>query len=302
LGIAIPPFETPMQEPVPFAGLFSKTDARTPWVFLGICDDTQSSFLHGPADAPECIRRAYDGRCYNATTESGVDLASSVKDLGDLKPRSTWEASAREYRARVEEIVREGETPFIAGGDHAITVPVVEAFAVLRRPIHVIQIDAHPDLYPEFEGNPDSHASTAARLLEMDHVQSLTQIGIRTMNEEQRRHAERWSSRLHVLEARRLEGALPALAHIPAEAAVYMTVDMDGFDPAFAPGVSHPVPGGLTARQVIGLILRGHWTLVGMDAVEVNPARDIQYMTAILAGRLLHEGMGYAARGRAAAR
>jgi agmatinase len=291
-----------MQEPVPFAGLFSKTDARTPWVFLGICDDTQSSFLHGPADAPECIRRAYDGRCYNATTESGVDLASSVKDLGDLKPRSTWEASAREYRARVEEIVREGETPFIAGGDHAITVPVVEAFAVLRRPIHVIQIDAHPDLYPEFEGNPDSHASTAARLLEMDHVQSLTQIGIRTMNEEQRRQAERWSSRLHVLEARRLEGALPALAHIPAEAAVYMTVDMDGFDPAFAPGVSHPVPGGLTARQVIGLILRGHWTLVGMDAVEVNPARDIQYMTAILAGRLLHEGMGYAARGRAAAR
>ena len=292
-----------MQELIPFAGLFTKkTDARPPWVFLGICDDTQSSFLHGPADAPDCIRRGYDGRCFNATTESGVDLASSVTDLGDLKPRSTWEASAREYRARVEEIVKEGFTPFIAGGDHAVTVPVVEGFAVLRRPIHVIQIDAHPDLYSEFEGNPDSHASTAARILEMDHVQSLTQIGIRTMNEEQRRQAERWSGRLHILEARRLEGAIPDLTHVPPEAAVYLTVDMDGFDPAFAPGVSHPVPGGLSARQVLGLILRGHWTLVGMDAVEVNPSRDIQYMTAILAGRLLHEGMGYAAKGRAALR
>ncbi len=292
-----------MQEPIPFAGVFTKrSDPRTPWAFLGIADDSQSSFLRGPADAPECIRRAYDGRCYNATTESGVDLSSSVTDLGDLKPRRTWEASAHEYRARVEEILREGFTPFIAGGDHAVTVPVVQAFTVLRRPLHVVQIDAHPDLYSEFEGNPDSHASTAARLVEMSHVQSLTQIGIRTMNEEQRRQAERWSDRLHVLEARRLDGAIPDLGHIPAEAAVYLTVDMDGFDPAFAPGVSHPVPGGLTARQVLGLILGGRWTLVGMDVVEVNPSRDIQYMTAILAARLLHEGMGYAAKGRDAGR
>jgi agmatinase len=292
-----------MQEPVPFAGLFPKRkDARTPWVFLGICDDTQSSFLRGAAEAPERIRRAYDGRCYNATTESGVDLEASVADLGDLKPRSSWEASAREYRGRVAEILKEGFTPFIAGGDHAVTVPVLEAFAVLRRPIHVIQIDAHPDLYPEFEGNPDSHASIAARLLEMEHVASLTQIGIRTTNEVQRQQQERFPERLHVVEARSLEGSIPDLAYLPSEAAVYITIDMDGFDPAFAPGVSHPVPGGLTPRQVLDLIQRGHWTLVGMDAVEVNPTRDIQDLTAILAARLLHEGMGYAAKGRATGR
>jgi agmatinase len=289
-----------MQQPIPFAGLFTREPrARTPWAFLGIADDSQSSFLKGPADAPDCIRRAYDGRCYNATTESGIDLSSSVTDLGDLKPRRTWEESARAYRARIEEILKEGFTPFIAGGDHAVTVPVLQGFAVLRRSIHVIQIDAHPDLYPEFEGNPDSHACAGARALEMSHVASLTQIGIRTMNEEQKRQAERWSDRLHVLEARKLEGSpLPDLSHIPSGAPVYLTVDMDGFDPAFAPGVSHPVPGGLTARQVLGLIHRGHWTLVGMDAVEVNPSRDIQYATAILAARLLHEGMGYAAKRR----
>jgi arginase family enzyme len=76
---------------------------------------------------------------------------------------------------------------------------------------------------------------------------------------------------------------------------------MDGFDPAFAPGVSHPVPGGLTARQILSLIQRGHWTLVGMDVVEVNPLRDFHSMTAILAARLLHEGIAYAASSRRAA-
>jgi agmatinase len=286
-------------ECIPFAGLFTTSrDARTPWAFLGICDDTQSSFLHGPADAPECIRRAYDGRCYNATTESGLDLTASVSDLGDLKPRASWNESTEDYRARVEEILREGETPFIAGGDHAVTVPVVEAFEALGRPIHVIQVDAHPDLYPDFEGNPDSHACTGARLLEMPHVASLTQLGIRTMNPEQRAQVERYGARITVLEARELEGGLPAMSHVPLDADVYLTVDMDGLDPAFAPGVSHPVPGGLSARQVLGLFHRGHWTLVGMDVVEVNPSRDFQYQTSILAARLLHEGIGYAARGR----
>ena len=286
---------TSMNEPVPFAGLFRSGGSSTPWVFAGVADDTQSSFLRGCADAPASIRRSYDGRCYNATSESGLDLTASVTDLGDWRPSGTWEASSRQYLESMEAILREGQTPFVAGGDHAVTVPLVEAFAVLGRPIHVIQIDAHPDLYPDFEGSPDSHACTGARLLEMDHVQSLTQIGIRTLNDEQRPQAERYGDRLRILEARDLEGPLPAPSHIPDGAPVYVTVDMDGFDPAFAPGVSHPVPGGLSARQVLGLLQRGRWTLVGMDVVEVNPSRDFQDQTSILAARLLHEGIAYAA-------
>jgi agmatinase len=284
-----------MNDVIPFAGLFTASkEVPTRLGFLGICDDTQSSFLRGPAEAPESIRRAYDGRCYNATSESGVDLTSSVIDLGDLRPGSHWKASAEQYRARIAEILKDGITPFVAGGDHAVTVPVVEAYSMLDRPLHVIQIDAHPDLYPDFEGNGDSHACTGARLLEMRHVQSLTQLGIRTLSQEQRRNAERFPDRLRIFEAQRLERESPDLSHIPAGAPLFLTVDMDGFDPAFAPGVSHPVPGGLTARQVLSLIQRGHWTLVGMDVVEVNPLRDLQSMTAILAARLLHEGIAYA--------
>ena len=76
---------------------------------------------------------------------------------------------------------------------------------------------------------------------------------------------------------------------------VYLTIDLDGIDPAFAPGVSHPVPGGLTSRQVLDLIRHARWQLCGMDVVELNPDRDVGDCTAILAGRLLHEGMSYAA-------
>ncbi len=77
---------------------------------------------------------------------------------------------------------------------------------------------------------------------------------------------------------------------------MYLTVDLDGLDPSVAPGVSHPVPGGLTSRQVLSFIASADWRLVGMDVVELNPSVDFNQLTAILAARLLHEGMGYAAR------
>ena len=129
----------------------------------------------------------------------------------------------------------------------------------------------------------------------MDHIASLTQLGIRTMNAVQSPFLDRYPDRLIIHEARELPAELLELTHIPEDALVYITIDMDGFDPAFAPGVSHAVPGGLSSRQVLDFLQRGHWALVGMDVVEVNPSRDVNDQTAILAARLLHEGMGDAA-------
>jgi len=288
-----------MNDPIPFAGLPHPDPSQaSPWVLLGIADDTQSTFLRGPAEAPSRIRSAYDGRCFNSTTETGIELEHALSDQGDLRPLQTWDASAEIYARTIEEICHAGQTPFVMGGDHAVTVPVLQGLAAIATSIHVIQVDAHPDLYPDFEGNPDSHACTAARLLEMTHVASVTQLGIRTLNQDQRLQVDHYADRLHILEARQLTSEVPRLGHIPERAAVYLTVDMDGFDPSVAPGVSHPVPGGLHSRQVMQLIQQGHWTLVGMDVVEVNPSRDINDQTSILAARLLHEGIGYAAGAR----
>jgi agmatinase len=283
----------------PFAGCLinaPKKQEATWLVFAGLPDDSQSSFRRGSARGPQRIRLAYDGNCYNSTTESGVDLSGAVADLGDLPSKGTWELTARSYQEFAVRLFQIGKIPFFAGGDHAVTVPIIAALAEIGEPVHIIQIDAHPDLYPDYEGNRDSHACTISRALEMSHVASVTQLGIRTLNAAQMPQLERYRDRLHLFNARDLLGELPPLPHIPAGAPVYLTVDLDGFDPAFAPGVSHPVSGGLTPRQVLNFIQKAQWKLAGMDAVEVNPDLDVNDQTAILAARLLHEAMGFAAK------
>ena len=282
-----------MDTPIPFAGCFSvESDPTLPLAFVGLPCDSQSTFRQGPAEGPGRIRLAYDGRCYNATTEIGADLAGLVWDAGDWLPGGTWDETRETYVSRAELLFAGDTVPFFAGGDHAVTMPVVEALAVLDEPVHVVQLDAHPDLYPEFDGNRWSHACVGTRILEMEHVASLTQIGVRTLNQPQLEVARLHAGRVTILEARDAPYRPSDLAHIPEEAPVYMTVDLDAFDPAFSPGVSHPVPGGLTPRQALALIQEGPWRLVGMDAVEVNPIRDHGDRTAVLAARLLHEGMG----------
>jgi agmatinase len=258
---------------------------------VGLPDDSQSSFHRGCAEAPPRIRSAYDGNCYSATSESGVDLTGSVADLGDWAPQASWELTSVAYRESAARLFRAGKVPFFAGGDHGVTVPIV-----LGQPVYVIQFDAHPDLYPEYEGGRTSHACVAARLLEMEHVAGVTQLGIRTLNAPQAAEAERHRERLLIYQACDLPEKIPALDHIPANALVYITLDLDGLDPAFAPGVAHPVPGGLAPRQVLDFLQRFPWRLAGMDAVEVHPGRDVNDQTAILAARLIHEGMGRAAR------
>jgi arginase len=282
-----------MDAPIPFAGCFSdEPDTTLPLAFAGLPCDTQSTHRRGPAGGPSRIRLAYDGRCYNATTELGADLGGLVSDVGDWLPGGSWEETREDYRARAEELLAGESVPFFAGGDHAVTMPLADALAVLGEPVHIVQLDAHPDLYPEFEGDRWSHACVGARILEMEHVASLTQIGVRTLNHPQLEVARRHAGRLTILEARDAPFRPSDLAHIPEGAAVYLTVDLDAFDPAYAPGVSHPVPGGISSRQALALIQEAPWRLVGMDAVEVNPSMDQGDRTAVLAARLLHEAMG----------
>jgi len=284
---------------IPFAGCFTtdlKKQNNARLVFAGLSDDSQSSYRRGSAQAPQRIRSAYDGNCYNSTTESGVDLAGTIADLSDLPFKSSWELTARSYQEFAARLFQTRKIPFFAGGDHAVTVPIIAALKEIGEPVHLIQIDAHPDLYFDYEGNRDSHACTISRALEMSHVASVTQLGIRTLNATQMPQLERYRERLHIFLARDLLGELPRLSHIPNGAPVYMTVDLDGFDPAFAPGISHPVPAGLTPRQVLNFIQKAHWKLIGMDVVEFNPGLDVNDQTAILAARVLHEGMGYAAK------
>jgi len=141
-------------------------------------------------------------------------------------------------------------------------------------------------LYDEFEGSRVSHACPFARIMEERLAKRLVQVGIRTMNGHQREQAARFG--VEVVEMR----ALPAYDRLAIQGPIYVSFDMDVLDPAFAPGISHREPGGMTVREAIAHLHAIQGTMVGADLVEYNPGQDVSGMTATVAGKIVKEILG----------
>jgi arginase len=255
-----------------------------PPALVGIPYDASSSYRRGAAAAPEEIRRALKSEASNSWSESGVDIGSPDRlgDIGDLDVSD--DSHVRENIERgIKDLVAIGHRPLSLGGDHSITYPIIRGFGRLFGQFTLLQIDAHPDLYPSFQGDRYSHACPFARIMEEGLVQRLVQVGIRTMSPEQQASADRFG--VEVIDMRSwTSGARPT---IPGP--VYISLDIDGLDPAFAPGVSHREPGGLTTREVVSLIQSLKGPIVGADVVEFNPSEDLPGMTAPLCAKLVKE-------------
>ena len=263
-------------------------DARVP-TLLGIPFDGQSSYLRGTAEAPAKIREALGCDASNRWTETGVDLGvkGTYGDSGDLTfAGSSDEAAFAAIESGVGRLMEQGKRPVSLGGDHSITFPIIKAVAKKCSELTIFHFDAHPDLYDEFEGNRRSHACPFARILESGLAKRLVQIGIRTINGHQREQAKRFS--VEVIEMRQL----PAYARLKAAGPVYISFDMDVLDPAFAPGISHREPGGMSVREAIAHLHAVEGEIVGADVVEYNPVRDISGMTATVAAKILKEILG----------
>jgi len=255
-------------------------------VLIGIPFDAYSSYLRGAAEAPAKIREALRCDTSNSWTELGVDLgaAGAYEDAGDLELDERDAFAAIE--AGVGTMLDKGKRPVSLGGDHSITYPIVKAFAQRHPELTIFHFDAHPDLYEEFEGNRLSHACPFARIMEAGLAKRLVQVGIRTMNRHQREQAKRFG--VEVVEML----ALPAHDKLKAVGPVYVTFDMDVLDPAFAPGVSHREPGGISVRQAIGNLHAIGGEIVGADVVEYNPVRDVAGVTATVAAKIVKELLG----------
>jgi agmatinase len=247
---------------------------------IGFCSDENSSFLRGAAAAPPLIREALYCDASNLWSESGIDLGREdvFFEAGDL---TTDEPKAIEDS--ISSLLGKGLCPLVLGGDHSITYPIVKAVARAHPGLSILHFDAHPDLYDDFRGNPHSHASPFARIMEAKLAQRLVQVGIRTMNGHQREQVRRFG--VEVIEMKDLKDGLA----LQFDGPVYVSVDMDALDPAFAPGVSHREPGGLTTRQVIEIIQSIGAPLVGADIVEFNPKMDPSGMTAVVCAKILKE-------------
>ncbi len=252
---------------------------------LGVPYDKGSSHLQGPADAPPLIRESLWSPAGNSWCESGVDIRGLLEDAGDLtfsldaNPRSAIESG-------ISDLLEQGSSPIILGGDHSITYPVIRAFHRVRPGFDILHIDAHPDLYDEFEGNRYSHACPFARIMEEGLADRLIQVGIRTMSGHQRQQAERFG--VVVVPMRDWFRGKRFELHRP----VYLSIDLDALDPAFAPGVSHREPGGFSVRELLDIIQGLSVPIIGADVVEYNPHQDASGCTAVVAAKLVKELAG----------
>ncbi len=253
---------------------------------LGIPFDGQSSYLRGAGEAPPKIRETMRCDASNRWTESGADLgaAGAFDDAGDLAfpENDAFEA----IESGMGNLLDEGRKLVSVGGDHSITYPIVKAFASRYPDLTIFHFDAHPDLYDEFDGNRLSHACPFARIMESGLARRLMQVGIRTATQHQREQAKRFG--VEVVEM----GGLPAYAKLKAVGPVYISFDMDVLDPAFAPGVSHREPGGMSVREAIAHLHAIEGAIVGADVVEYNPVRDLDGMTANVAAKIVKEILG----------
>lgn len=254
---------------------------------IGLPYDGSSSFRRGAAAAPAAIREALRSPSSNAWTENGIDTGApdALADAGDVDVRNTADPRGA-IETGISSVIRNRGRPIALGGDHSVTYPVLRAIRANQRELTVLHLDAHPDLYDEFEGDRFSHACPFARVMEERLADRLVQVGIRAMTGHQRTQAERYS--VDVIDM----PAWSAGRRPDVRGPVYLSIDLDVFDPAFAPGVSHREPGGLSVRDALTIIQSLEGPIIGADIVEFNPSQDPVGLTAPVCVKLVKELVG----------
>ncbi|MBI3086946.1 MAG: agmatinase [candidate division NC10 bacterium] len=292
---------------LPFTGIatfakvprYDPAEAPTPHVaILGIPTDEGATQHPGARYGPRAIREASTqfpyykrGRGYYDPERDRPMLAElELRDAGDVEVVPTlFEENAKRIAEAVAGLLSRGVFPVCLGGDHSVTAAILPAFS--DTPIHLVQIDAHMDFVDRLSGAPGTHASPMRRARELAHVRSLTQVGIRSIvsSAEDYAAARELGNRIVTTEEVLERPGHDWWADLTGDA--YLTLDIDAFDPAAAPGTGFAEPGGLQFRDVARLLttLARRLRLRGMDLVEVNPYLDASRRTALLAARTILE-------------
>lgn len=261
-------------------------------LILGISWDVSSSYRRGAAEAPSYIRKATSEALYNSFTENLVNLSEiwRYRDLGDLTP-----SSFKELKNEVLHVVRENfenQVFLFLGGDHSITYATVKAIReVTGKKFGLVYFDAHPDLYAEYDGDLYSHACPVRRIVEDGLIPGdwVLQIGIRAPTPQQIEFADEHG--ITIIPAREIHRL--SEVDVPFDTA-YFSFDMDVLDPAFAPGVGNPEPGGLSVRELIDSIHTLSTKILAFDIVELNPRYDVSGITGFAAAKIIREMLGLA--------
>jgi agmatinase len=277
-----------------------KSDADV--LIMGIPFDGAVSNAKGAADAPDRLREL--SRILPPVTEEGVLFKSlRVYDDGDVDVVLDWAKYFSNVEKRAAELLATGKFCLFIGGDHSVTIPLEAAFARLHpnEKIGIIHFDSHPDIISEYDGHGWSHACTQRRAMEMDNVppEGLSFVGLRSFMEEEldyfAEHPE-----ITVIKARDVyRSGVDAVAaklieKYRAYSHIYLTIDIDVLDPAFAPGTGTPEAGGLSTRELIEMIrtLVTKLPIQAADIVEVAPPLDHSNITSWAALKIIFELFG----------
>jgi agmatinase len=259
-------------------------------VLFGIGQDFTTSYRPGTRFGPGRIREA----SYGVEEFSYHSLKTLVEkrffDLGDV---AVVFGDPKESLSRAEQVARkiveDGKLPFMMGGEHLVTLPCVKAvYEKYGSDLLLLQFDAHADLREDYLGNPLSHAAVMKRCLEFLPSKNLYQFGIRSGTADEYRIGMNDCNLYPHEVLRPLREVMPKLGGRP----VYITIDIDVMDPAFAPGTGTPEPGGIHSREMIdAIIAMKDLNVVGFDVVEVAPGLDHTDRTAVLGAKLIREAI-----------
>jgi agmatinase len=254
-----------------------------------------TTYEHGTRNGPAAIIAAsrnmelYDEELERETyREIGIHTLPAI----DTMDGSLDEVITELFTAQLA-LLEDGKFPVALGGEHSLTPPLVSAMGKKYKDLSVLQIDAHADLRNEYQGNPASHACAMRRVLE---VCPAVQVGIRSLSEEEAKAIPHLRTKVYFAKDIVRAPMKPWIAKVLADLSprVYLTVDLDGFDPSIVPATGTPEPGGLDWHQVTSLIraVADHKKIVGMDVVELLPQPG-DHASDFLAAKLIYKTLGY---------
>jgi agmatinase len=289
-----------VQRPTTFADASSTLD-EAEYVVVGVPFDRTTSFRPGARCGPDSIRQhSWNFESYDL--ETGLDLSDlTIHDLGNTEEFGTAEDMANSLRAEIRPLYAAGKVPIVLGGDHACSPPVVEAYPDGAPSLGVLYLDAHMDFRSSYLGDRRSHGCSSRRILEKVGARNIVVMGVRSVSAEEmddNRELGMSFVTAHEIAREGIESAVQRALNMLRTERLYISLDIDAIDPAYAGGTGTPEPFGLTPRDVKYVIDQAAPRLVGMDIMEVSPHYDTGN-TSALAARLVREAIVRRAASRA---
>lgn len=249
--------------------------------------DGTSTWLKGADKGPEAILEASANmELYDIETNSEV-YKQGIATLEAVTEASSPEAMSREVEKQVDAILKDKKFPVILGGEHSVSIGAFHAVAKHYDNFSILQLDAHSDMRSEYEGSSHNHACVMARAKE---VATVAQVGIRSSAIEEKENIE--TDRIFYAHEIKETNASTWMYEVSQKLNdnVYITIDLDVFDPAYVPATGTPEPDGLSYREVINFLklINERHNIIGLDVVELCP-NEINKASDFLATKLIYQ-------------